>query len=186
MLVALAAVWFIVFLPSMNKRKGEKVEGANERRERRNKIATASSPQVSAAKQLKRVFLWAAVLSVVAAIVSVFQGSTLGAGVSVAAIASFTLASRAANARISKALLAGSSRRNKIGPGLTDRVGERAEEVDWVEDNTWRPNELPEQVYRSKVGTLENPTLADVVNIEFPGELDSKTLDEILRRRRAN
>jgi hypothetical protein len=69
---------------------------------------------------------------------------------------------------------------------LNGDLGDRTEELNWVEDNTWRPSELPNQVYQSKIGTLENPTLADVVNIEYPSELDSKTLDEILRRRRAN
>jgi hypothetical protein len=190
MLVALAAVWFIVFLPSMNKRKNDKDEVARERQERRNKLAAAASPllakQVSTAKLLKGIFIGAAGVSVAGAIVAVFQGSTLGAGIGVGAVSVFVIASRLANLRASNALAAGSRRRNKIAPGLAGALGDRAEELNWVEDNTWRPNELPEQAYRAKVGTLENPTLADVVNIEFPGELASETLDEILRRRRAN
>lgn len=54
----------------------------------------------------------------------------------------------------------------------------------------WEPTPLPAP--RQRIGELETPTLAEVVEIEDrvvknpPALLDSTALDEILRRRRAN
>ena len=190
MLVALAAVWFIVFLPSLGKRNRDKDDVSRERRERREQLSVNASAEtsglVSKAKKAQRVFLVLAAISVIATIVSVFQGSTLGAGVGAAVAAGFVLLSRIASARASKAIGSASARRNKIPTGIVGSKIEFEEEQELFDDRSWAPTELPEQAYRSRIGTLENPTLADVVQIEFPGELDSKTLDEILRRRRAN
>ena len=190
MLVAFAAVWFIVFLPSVGKRSRDKDETARARREERERLTANASPVISAkvgrAKTTNRVFLTATVLAIVATLVAVFQGSTLGAIVGVSAVAVFAVLSRVAKSRISRTLETGSRRRAKMPTGLTGSSTETEAELEFVEDNSWSPNALPQQAYQSKLGTLETPNLADVVNIEFPGELDSETLDEILRRRRAN
>ena len=50
----------------------------------------------------------------------------------------------------------------------------------------WRAEQVPAQTYQRRVGKLETPKLADVVELEVQEKLDSETLDEILRRRRAN
>ena len=190
MLVALAAVWFIVFLPSVGKKNRDKDEASKGRRERREKLTVNSSPaianSVARANLFKRSLLVAAGLAAIATFVFVFQGSTLGAAIGVGTVAIFAVLSRVASTRASRAISAGSKRRNKIPTGI---VGEKVESIDdeeFFDDRAWRPSELPEQAYRVQVGTLETPTLADVVKIEFPRELDSETLDEILRRRRAN
>ena len=59
-----------------------------------------------------------------------------------------------------------------------------------VDTRAWEPNRLPAP--RQRIGELELPTLAEVVEIEervikkSQVTLDSTALDEILRRRRAN
>ena len=59
-----------------------------------------------------------------------------------------------------------------------------------VDTRFWEPVELPAP--RQRIGELETPTLAEVVEIEerfaknATATLDSTALDEILRRRRAN
>jgi hypothetical protein len=190
MLVALAAVWFIVFLPSVGKKNRDKDDASRDRRERRQKLTANSSPQIASrvakANNAKRVLLTAAGVAAVATFVAVFQGSILGAGIGLAAVVSFAVVARIASLRANSAIVSGARRRGKLPAGIVGEKVETYEDEEFFDDRAWRPNELPEQAYKAQVGTLENPTLADVVNIEFPRELDSETLDEILRRRRAN
>jgi hypothetical protein len=124
--------------------------------------------------------------SAAVAIVSVFQGQPIWAVAAVVFAAVFVVLARLVATQASRAVMRGSNRRTKIGNGLSNEISEQAEEFEVSEEKTWSPNQLPAQAYRSQVGTLESPKLADVVNIEFPGELATETLDEILRRRRAN
>lgn len=190
MLVALAAVWFIVFLPSVGKKNRDKDEVSRERRERKEKLTANSSPQIASrvakAKNLSRAFLAAASVAAVATFVFVFQGSILGAGIGLAAVVSFAVLARVASLRANSAIVSGARRRSKLPTGIVGEKVDYYEDEEFFDDRAWRPNQLPEQAYKAQVGTLENPTLADVVNIEFPREFDSETLDEILRRRRAN
>jgi hypothetical protein len=190
MLVAFAAVWFIVFLPSVGKKNRDKDASSKARREQREALTANSSPviagKVSKAKTAERVLLALTTAAILATLVAVFQGSTLGAVVGVAAIATFAVLSRVAHSKISNALKTGSRRRAKLAPGLTDGSRPSADVDNFVEDKTWNPTALPQQVYQSKVGTLDTPTLAEVVKLEIPQVLESETLDEILRRRRAN
>jgi hypothetical protein len=59
-----------------------------------------------------------------------------------------------------------------------------------VDTRAWQPNPLPAP--KQRIGELESPNLAEVVEIDVqafknaPATLDSSALDEILRRRRAN
>ncbi len=189
MLVALAAVWFLVFLPALNGRGKENRSESLERSTRRALLNENVSPRVASrartARLSKQVFALLSIASGIASIVSVFQGAALAALVSAAAVAGFVAASRLANRRLNRILVSGSNRRNKISSGLSGS-GEKIVEPDVeIEDRRWTPNETPKQGLLNRVGTLESPTLADVVEIDFPGELDSKALDEILRRRRA-
>ena len=190
MLVALAAVWFIVFLPSVGKKNRDKDDASRDRRERRQKLTANSSPQIASrvakANNTKRVLLIAAGVAAVATFVAVFQGSILGAGIGLVAVVSFAVVARVASLRANNAIVSGARRRGKLPAGIVGEKVETYEDEEFFDDRAWRPSELPEQAYKAQVGTLENPTLADVVNIEFPRELDSETLDEILRRRRAN
>ena len=190
MLVAFAAVWFIVFLPSVGKKNRDKDASSKARREQREALTAKSSPaiagKVSKAKTAERVLLGLTIAAIVATLVAVFQGSTLGAIVGVTAVAAFAVFSRVAHSRISSALETGSRRRAKLAPGLTAGIAQNTDAAEFVEDKTWNPIALPQQVYQSKIGTLESPTLAEVVNLEIPQVLESETLDEILRRRRAN
>jgi hypothetical protein len=187
MLVALAAVWFIVFLPSVTKRNQDKDEVARDRRVRKEKLTVSASPfiaeQVKRAKTKKRLFVSVVVTAAVAGLVALFQGWTIAAVIAVAVAAASAVMARLATAKASRAIATGSSRRTKIGSGLEAPL---EAEVEPVEDSTWKPTQVPAQTYQGRVGTLETATLADVVKIEFSQELDRETLDEILRRRRAN
>ena len=85
---------------------------------------------------------------------------------------------------------------------LVDAQIEMLEEEDREKSSReWQPQSLPDQLYRSEVGTLEQAVLAEVVSMdEFARESSEKydgkiqenadatriNLDEILRRRRAN
>lgn len=187
MLVALVAVWFIVFLPSVGKKNQDKDDVARDRRVRKEKLTVSASPliasQVKRAKVSKRVFISLASVAASIGLVAVFLGWTIAAVVAVGAATTFAVLARLATAAASRAIATGSSRRTKIGSGLEAPAQDEAE---LVEDSSWNPTQVPAQTYRGRVGTLETATLADVVNIEFSKELDSETLDEILRRRRAN
>lgn len=187
MLVALAAVWFIVFLPSVTKRNQDKDDVARERRVRKEQLAVTASPliavQVKRARANKRLFVSIAVTTAVVGLVAVFQGWTIAAVIAVSVAAASAVMTRRATTRASRAIATGSSRRTKIGSGLEAPLEVESEPV---EDSSWKPNQVPAQTYQGRVGTLETATLADVVNIEFSQELDRETLDEILRRRRAN
>lgn len=187
MLVALVAVWFIVFLPSVSKKSQDKDDVARDRRVRKEKLTVSASPfiasQVKRAKLSKRVFISLASVAASTGLVAVFLGWTIPAVVAVGAATTFAVLARLATTAASRAIATGSSRRTKIGSGLEAPAQDEAE---LVEDSTWNPTQVPSQTYQGRVGTLETATLADVVNIEFSQELDRETLDEILRRRRAN
>lgn len=189
MLVALTAVWFLVFLPALTNRGKDKASENADRSKRRALLNENVSPQVASnarlARLAKQVFAILSIVSGVTSIVAVFQGDAVFALSSTGAVAGFVTLSRLANARLNRVLVSGSNRRNKISSGLSGSVEKTVEPAVEIEDRLWTPNETPKQGLLNRVGTLESPTLADVVEIEFPGELDSKELDEILRRRRA-
>ena len=189
MLVALAAVWFLVFLPALNGRSKESRSESLERSNRRALLNENVSPLVASnaktARLSKQVFAMLSIASGIASIVFVFQGSAISSIIAAGSVAGFVTLSRLANARLNRILVSGSTRRNKVSSGLSGSVTENNDAEVVVEDRRWTPNETPKQGLLNRVGTLETPTLADVVEIEFPGELDSKALDEILRRRRA-
>jgi membrane protein implicated in regulation of membrane protease activity len=190
MLVALAVVWFIVFLPSVSKRNQDKDELARDRRVRRDRLTAQASPSI--ASQVKRAnvakvgFAAGAAIAAISSIVAVFLGSTLWTITGVAIAAGFAVFSRIAAMRVSRAVSNSANRRTKIGSGLDAQLIGEGEESELIDDRSWRPTEVPGQTYQAQLGTLENPTLADVVNIESAKDFDSETLDEILRRRRAN
>ena len=190
MLVALAVVWFIVFLPSVSKRNQDKDEFARDRRVRRDRLTAQASPsiasQVKRANAAKVAFAAAAALAAIASIVALFLGSAFWPVAGVSAVAIFAFLSRLSALRASRAVSNSANRRTKIGSGLDAQLIGEGEEPELIDDRSWRPTEVPGQTYQAQLGTLENPTLADVVNIESAKDFDSETLDEILRRRRAN
>jgi len=190
MLVALAVVWFIVFLPSVSKRNQDKDELARDRRVRRDRLTAQASPsiasQVKRANAAKVAFAAAAALAAIASIVALVLGSAFWPVAGVSAVAIFAFLSRLSALRASRAVSNSANRRTKIGSGLDAQLIGEGEEPELIDDRSWRPTEVPGQTYQAQLGTLENPTLADVVNIESAKDFDSETLDEILRRRRAN
>lgn len=190
MLVALAVVWIVVFLPSVTNRNQDKSEVVRERRLRREQLTVNASQAITElvrkARARKRVFVSAAALAAIGGLVAVLQGSTLWAAVATALAASFALMFRFTSSKVARAIEDGSKRRTKIGPGLDARMVDTTAEEPEVDDQSWKPTQVPEQTYQNRLGTLESPTLADVVEIESSRELARETLDEILRRRRAN
>jgi hypothetical protein len=190
MLVALAVVWIIVFLPSFSKRGQDKDDLARDRRVRRNLLTAQASPftalQVRRSNAAKLTFAAASALAAIAGLVAVFLGSASWTIAAVTLAGAFAVLARISALRVSRAISNSANRRTKIGTGLDAQLIEEVEEPEFVDVRIWRPTVVPGQTYQGQLGTLENPTLADVVNIESSREFDSETLDEILRRRRAN
>ena len=164
MLAALALIWFLLFVPSWTKRSEQKGDVARERQAQRDKLSRSVSAGVAikAARvsRTKIVSLTFAIVGAGVSTVSLIQGGVL---VSSIAAAVFVLA------------------------GLIGKspVARKREESTTVDEKVWTPDEVPNQVF-GRVGTLEEIVLAEVVELPKQEELDSKTLDEILRRRRAN
>lgn len=76
-------------------------------------------------------------------------------------------------------------RPERFVPAVVARVEEKPEATD---EKTWVHNPLPAPTYAPKIGALEIPVLADVVELEPKKQtvISSEELDQILLRRRSN
>lgn len=187
LILGFVAVWLIVFTPSMGKKKQSQNDPLTQRQERLAAIRESSSPELSkqarTAKNRSRTLMFVSALASIASIVGLFSGSAIialaGAGVAAVLI----IASRIVTIRFNAASRESSKRINKVSAGL---VGKPIADIDEIgEQPGLRVSQVPAPLYR-QVATLEEVTLADVVKLEHPQELERETLDEILRRRRAN
>jgi hypothetical protein len=169
MMVALAAVWFIVFMPALSKRD--------------QKTKATSQNRVLLTRRLLVLLGLAAVAGVVAAFVS-GQGVIVSIGLGVIAVALGLVAGikRIASARATRTV----SPRVRVATGLTADQAEPEPVIEYRNPRAWQAGEFPSQTLRPTYAKLETPTLADVIKLSQPKELSSETLDEIMRRRRAN
>lgn len=191
MLAALALIWFLLFVPSWTKRSEQKGDVARERQAQRDKLSRSVSAGVAIkAARVSRtriVSLTFAIVGAGVAIVSLIQGGVLVSSISAGVFVLAGLVNLAATKRLRDLVLEGARMRNKVASGLIGKspVAKKPEAATTVDEKVWTPDEVPNQVF-GRVGTLEEIVLAEVVELPKPEELDSKTLDEILRRRRAN
>lgn len=190
-LVALGLVWFFMLVPSWSKRHELKEEASREReqvRERLNRSVSASvAVKYERASRTKRIAIVAAASSATVTILALLQSAipiAIGAGVVFALSATLN---RLANRSQKQLLVEGGRVRTRISSGVVGSVQNSEQVIEpEVDPRAWTPEEFPKQTLQNPVGTLESVQLAEVVEFEKRPELDSETLNEILRRRRAN
>ena len=183
--MAIAAIWFLVFLPSF-------VKGDQSKRVERETPQESTVPKLSeGAKQAlraRRGRTFAATFTAVAFLVSVLavlevvvaaNGLPLAIGSVIATIIATWITVRSHRKYV--ALLSGSPRRVVPVSAPTKRSIPEVNESDLT---TWQPDELPKQSYL-QTGAIEIVELAEVVSIESEKSADEiANIDEILRRRR--
>ena len=184
-ILAIAAIWFLVFLPSF-------VKGEQSKSVEREVPQESSVPRLSeAAKQAlraRRTRTISATFAVVAFVVSglavlevvvAANGLPLAIGSVVTTGISTWLTVRSHRKYVG--LLSGSPRR--VVP-VNAPIRRSIPEVNPTDLKTWQPDSLPKQSYL-QTGAIEIVELAEVVSIEkeIPAK-ESANIDEILRRRR--
>jgi hypothetical protein len=203
MLLALAAVWFVVFIPSWTTRSNEKDSQRSRVRQIKQslkakkvdgrateKVTVQSSRLLAIRSILLTIFV--ASVAVLTWTVSTWSNELLTyvvAGSSVATAFASLAAVRSVNLRYrAKLVQARTLRKTKrIDPSLFNP--NKDAEISVAESKTgWTAARVPSQLYRGSEGTLIEQNFAEVVELPTAKQpiLDSETLDEILRRRRSN
>ena len=203
MLLALAAVWFVVFIPSWATRSDEKSLEKSRIRELRESLQKSSSAARPAAKvarssarllALRAAFLVSFISGAATLIWTVTtwvnEPSTylISAAALFVSLGSLALV-RAVNLRYRSKLAQARtlSKTRRIDPSLFNPNKDARAAIS-ATTNGWTATRVPEQLYRGSEGTLIEQKFAEVVELPVTQQpvLDSQTLDEILRRRRAN
>ena len=210
MFLIIAGLWLWVFIPSWFKRSQERQGNKTSKREvrRQVKLARANTPR-SAISNLaernyrlsmtQRIFSTIAFFAFAASIASIFLAVSqifywiVTLVFSAIFIVSLTVA-RAAKRKNLEVLAKASKSRSNVFASVSNSLRYEAASSSIagspVDTRAWEANRLPAP--RQRIGELEMPTLAEVVEIEervikkSQATLDSTALDEILRRRRAN
>ena len=210
MFLIIAGLWLWVFIPSWFKRSQErqatKISNREIRREAKiSRSANPRSPISNLAERnhrlslTQRIFSSIAFFAFAASIASIFLAvsqifywivTLVFSAIFVVSIA----ISRSAKRKSLEVLARASKNRTNVFASVANSLKyEQAESLiagNPVDTRAWEANRLPAP--RQRIGELEMPTLAEVVEIEervinkSPATLDSTALDEILRRRRAN
>ena len=210
MFLIIAGLWLWVFVPSWFKRSQDRQVERSTIKQVRSEIQTVkSAPQGSAISNIaeqnfrltltRRIFASIAFFAFVAAIGSVFAAVSqifywiVTFIFSVIFAVSFPI-SRAAKRKSLQVISKASKSRSSIYAASANAMrGLGAQSViagNPVDTRSWEPQGLPAP--RQRIGELQTPTLAEVVEMEErvvkkpAATLDSTALDEILRRRRAN
>ena len=186
MILAVAAIWFLVFLPSFVKGDASKAESKPQRVKVETEVATQLSERAQMALRARRGRAILAILTAtsfvvagLASLATIADGSglvvALASGVSTAVFAWLTARSN----RNYRELLTGAVR--KTIP-LTAPKATRVKVEQTENNNGFQPTEVPKQTYL-QTGAIEIVELAEVVSLE-PKEVPIESIDEILRRRR--
>ena len=186
-ILAIAAIWFLVFLPSF-------VKGDQAKTDQRKKIADAqestkkrlgeAAQQALRSRRTRTVFAAVSVAAFVVAGLSVLEFAVNGTGLPMAiglVLVTAVAAWSTYRAHIKyRSQLTGSVRRTvPISTPVATAVTNETETT-----NTWQPESLPKQSFL-QTGAIEVVELAEVVDLvtERANEQDIR-IDEILRRRR--
>lgn len=187
LILGFVAVWVIVFMPSLGKRKQSSNEQIVARQERLATIREQANPELAKAnsrnKRNSRISIAFAAIASAFAIYGVVQGSIVFTFSGLGAAAASLIVSRLFSLRTSRKLSKAANRNAKLPAGLT---GKPVRDVDEIgEAPGLKVTPVPAQLYTQRA-TIEEVTFAEVIQLERPQELERETLDEILRRRRAN
>ena len=210
MFLIIAGLWVWVFVPSWFKRSEDRKIQKEATNELRGEIKTVRSARTSSAisdlaqknfklKLTRRIFSVFAYLAFAAAIASIFAAVSqifywiVTLVFSAIFVSSFAIA-RSAKRKSLEVLASASKSRANVFASVANSLRYQDEKGLIagipVDTRSWQANRLPAP--RQRIGELEMPTLAEVVEIEervikkSQTTLDSTALDEILRRRRAN
>jgi hypothetical protein len=187
-IVAIGAIWFLVFLPSFikadsNNASREKVESTS-----RDLLSEKLGDKASRAIRARRGRSVLATLTLVAfsvSTLSILEFATSGTGLSLAIGAGFAfvtlLGLTIRNHRNYATLVQQAVRRKIVYTRPALQVEKQAHENS---STTWQPVELPRQGFL-KTGAIEIVDMADVVELEPRTQSpEVSSLDEIMRRRR--
>ena len=187
-ILAIAAIWFLVFLPSFvkgDRNKQVAIEKEKSSPEIANQALSESAKNALNARRGRTVSATVAAVTFVVSGLSILEvvvsGSALplAVGSSVATVLFTWLTVKAHRKYV--AVLSGTIRRAVPVSAPTKRS---LPEVPSVETKTWQPDELPKQSYL-QTGAIEVVELAEVVSIENEKQQEElANIDEILRRRR--
>ena len=210
MFLIIAGLWLWVFIPSWFKRSQERqtVNPSARQLRREARAARAEAPRSAISNLAERnfrlsmtqkIFSTISFFSLATSIASIFLAvsqifywivTLIFAGIF---IGSWVVARTAKRKNIDVLARASKSRSNvfaSVANSLRYEDEKSSIAGNPVDTRAWEPNHLPAP--RQRIGELELPTLAEVVEIEervikkSQVTLDSTALDEILRRRRAN
>ena len=210
MFLIIAGLWLWVFIPSWFKRSQERQATKPTNRELRHQVQAARSvasrsPISNLAERnirlsiTNKIFSSIAFFSLATSIASIFLAVSqifywIVTFVFLAIfIGSWAIARAAKRKNLDVLAMASKSRSNvyaSVANSLRYQDAESSIAGIPVDTRAWEANRLPAP--RQRIGELELPTLAEVVEIEervikkSQVTLDSTALDEILRRRRAN
>ena len=183
--MAIAAIWFLVFLPSFVKGDQSKLVERESPQEATAPKLSEGARQALRSRRVRTIAYSFAAVSLVVSVLAVLEvivaanGLPLAIGSAVSTVVSTLLAVRAHRKYVS--LLSGTPRRVVPVNAPIKRSLPVANETD---QKTWQPDELPKQSYL-QTGAIEVVELADIVSIGSEETSDeSANIDEILRRRR--
>jgi hypothetical protein len=210
MFLIIAGLWLWVFIPSWFKRSQERqtVNPSARQLRREARAARAEAPRSAISNLAERNFRLTMTQKIFSTI-SFFSLATSIASIFLAVsqifywivtfifsaifVASWVIARTAKRKNLDVLARASKSRSNvfaSVANSLRYEDAQSSIAGNPVDTRAWEPNHLPAP--RQRIGELELPTLAEVVEIEervikkSQVTLDSTALDEILRRRRAN
>lgn len=213
LIVVLAALWFMVLVPSWSNKKTDRSRSAGSERkfqvtvERRQKIDANTHFGVSnLAIRNKNILRGRALFSglfitstvVIIANLITFAPTptsyfTIGTAALVMVVSLFAI--RAVNRSKAKLSNDFARSRSSISAQMAQYIrdsavqGEDATEI--VDERAWTPNQLPASLSSMRVGAIEATELADVLEFDerkivaSQKKLEAEALDEILKRRRA-
>ena len=210
MFLIIAGLWLWVFIPSWFKRSQERQSTKTTTRELRDQTQAARSvssrsPISNLAERNIRLSMTNKIFSIIAffslatSIASIFLAVSqifywiVTFVFSTIFVASWAIARAAKRKNLDVLAMASKGRSNmyaSVANSLRYQDAESSIAGIPVDTRGWEANRLPAP--RQRIGELELPTLAEVVEIEervikkSQATLDSTALDEILRRRRAN
>lgn len=210
MLVALGAVWFLFFIPSWAKRSAEreqsrdefaqiKHEATKQKARVTSSVVTKNALAADRALRAKRIGAAIAFIALCASawsisvVATVFEAWYVLGG-SLVVFAFGILINRVSARAYSSSLVESRNRRKSRPFAYTTSLAPVGSESRTTGDssglapNGWVANSLPKPLYKGSEGTLVDVQFAEVLELPSKDEvvLESETLDEILRRRRAN
>ena len=210
MFLIIAGLWVWVFVPSWFKRSQDRQQEKLVTRATRDEIELTKKSGTRAKisnlaernfrlSMTQRIFTAVAFFAFATSIASIFLAVSqifywIVTFISSVIFIGSAAVARAAKRKNSQVLLAATKTRSRMyasaAHALKNQSAESSIAGNPVDIRGWEPNVLPAP--RQRIGELEMPTLAEVVEIDervikkSQATLDSTALDEILRRRRAN